>query len=173
MSDENKKEAPVEEEDTREIESWYPRDIFRAFDDMWSEFRKDFLIPWKPRMLRARPWWRVSSIDKREACTDLIDTGDKYQVCAEVPGIPKDKIDITVTENGIEISAKAEVERKEKDKGYIVNERGYSEIYKKMSFPEEVIPEKAEANVEKGLLEVTIPKKTPTLEIKKHKVKIK
>ena len=104
---------------------------------------------------------------------DLIDTGKEFQVHAEVPGIPKDKIDITVTKDSIEISAKTEVERKEEEKGFVVKERGYSEIYRKQSFPEEVLPEKAEATVKNGVLEIKIPKKSPTPEIKKHKLSIK
>ena len=104
---------------------------------------------------------------------DLVDAGKEYHVCAEVPGIPKEKIDVTITKDNIEISGKAEVERKEEEKGFVVQERGYSEIYRQMSFPEEVLPDKAEATLNKGLLEIKIPKKTPTLEVKKHKVEIK
>jgi HSP20 family protein len=173
MSEEEEKKVPVEEAESRDIESRYPRDIFRTFDDMWNEFRRDFLIPRRSRVLRSRPWWRRELFDKREACTDLIDTSEGYKVCAEVPGIPKDKIDITISKNGIEISAKVETERKEEEKGYVVRERGYSEVYKKMSFPEEVIPDKAEATIKNGLLEVSIQKKTPTPEPEKYKVKIK
>jgi len=90
-----------------------------------------------------------------------------------MPGIPKDKLDITITEDGIEISGKAETERKEEEKGYVVRERGYSEVYKRMAFPEEVIPDKAEAALKNGLLEIKVPKKTPTPSVKKHKVEIK
>jgi len=99
-------------------------------------------------------------------------TIQEFQVHAEVPGIPKDKIDITVTKDSIEISAKTEVERKEEEKGFVVKDRGYSEIYRKQS-SEEVVPEKAEATVKNGVLEIKIPKKTPTPEIKKHKLEIK
>jgi len=109
----------------------------------------------------------------REACVDLVDSGKEFEVCAEVPGIPKDKIDVTITKDSIEISGKAEVEKKEKEKGYVVRERAYSQIYRRMSFPEEVVPEKAVATLKHGLLEIKIPKKTPTPEVKKHKVEIK
>jgi len=109
----------------------------------------------------------------RAACTDLIDTGKEYQVCAEVPGIPKDKINVTITKDSIEISGKAEIERREEEKGYVVRERGYSEIHRRMAFPEEVVPEKAEATLKQGLLEIKVPKKTPTPKVTKHKVEIK
>jgi HSP20 family protein len=166
-----KEEGSEKETQRKNIEPWYPRDMFRTFDDMWSEFRRDFLMP-RPRRSGVRPWWRRGQMEKREACTDLIETNDEYHVCAEVPGIPKDNINITVTENDIEISAKAETEKKKEETGYILNERGYSEIYRKMIFPEEVIPERAEATVKNGLLEIKIPKKLIASEIQRHKVEI-
>ena len=54
-------------------------------------------------------------------------------MCAEVPGIPKDELDITITKDSIEISGKAEVERRAEDKGSVVRERGYSEIYRQIA----------------------------------------
>jgi len=173
MSEEEKKKVPVEKTEEKQIEAWYPRDVFEAFDDMWSDFRRDYITPWRPRNRSIRPWWRRELMDRRIACTDLVDEGDEYRVCAEVPGIPKEKIDVIVTKDGIEISAKGAVERKEEDKGYLVNERSYSEIYRKISFPEEALPENAEATLNDGLLEITVPKKTPRKEEKKHKIKIK
>jgi len=168
---EKEKKVPVEEPE-RGIQPWYPHEIFQAFDDMLENFRSDFLAPRRPRGLLRKPW-RVGPLERRVACADLIDNGKEFQVCAEIPGVPKDKIDITITKKDIEISAKAEVERAEEEKGYVVKERGYTEIYRRFSFPEEVIPEKAEATLKNGLLEVKVPKKTPTPEVKKHKVDVK
>lgn len=175
---ENEKKDKVEVKDPEErvIAPWRPNDIFQAFDEMWTDFRRDFIRPWRPLDYRWRPLKRrgmPTEIMPREACADLIDAGNEYHVCAEIPGIPKDRLDVTITKDGIEISGKAEVERREEDKGYVVRERGYSEIYKRIVFPEEAIPEKAEATLKDGLLKIRIPKKTPTPEAKKHKVEIK
>lgn len=175
--EERKEKVEVKEPEERAIERWYPSDVFRAFDEMWSGFRRDLLRPWRSWRFWGRPWWRgprpSRMMLRREACVDLVDAGKEFQVCAEVPGIPKDKIDVTITEDSIEISGKAEVERREEEKGFVVRERGYSQIHRSMSFPEEVVPDKAEATLKDGLLEIKIPKKTPTPEIKKHKVEIK
>ena len=176
MSEKKKKEKVEEKEpEERAIELWRSSDIFQAFDEMWEDFRRDFLRSWRPwsfrRPLRSRSSREITP--RRDACVDLLDMGKEYQVCAEVPGIPKEKIDVTITKDSIEISGKAKIERKEEEKGYVVQERGYSEIYRNLSFPEEVLPEKAQATLNKGLLEIKIPKKTPTLDVKKHKVEIK
>jgi HSP20 family protein len=109
----------------------------------------------------------------REACADLIDAGNKFVIHAEVTGIPKDKINVAVTKDDVEISAEAGTEREEKKKGYVFRERGYSSFYKRIVFPDEVVPEKAESTVKDGVLEIDVPKKTPTPEPKKHKVAVK
>lgn len=174
MSEEGKKKVPVKKEEITPERPIFPPDIFEAFDNMLEDFRRtfrSFLRPWGP--------WRWGLFEKhlpelpvREVCADIIDTGKEFLVCAEVPGIPKDKIDVTVTEDGIEISAETEAKKEEKEKSFIYRERSYSRIYKKLSFPEEVIPEKAEATLKDGLLEVKVPKKTPK-EVKKHKIEVK
>jgi HSP20 family protein len=175
---ENEKKEKVEIKDPEErvIAPWRPSDIFQAFDEMWTDFRRDLLRPWRPLEYRWKPLRRgemPTDIMPREACVDLIDAGNEYQVCAEVPGIPKDMLDVTITKDVIEISGKAEVERREEDIGYVVRERGYSKIYKRIAFPEEAIPDEAKATLKDGLLEIRVPKKMPTSEDKKHKVEIK
>ena len=94
-------------------------------------------------------------------------------VHAELPGVAKDKIDVALTNDGIEISAETDVETEDKEKNFVVRERVYSHVYKQLSFPEEVIPEKAESTFKDGLLEVCIPKKTIAPAPKKHKVVVK
>ena len=170
MSKKEDKEIEVKESEDKAIEPWYPSDIFRTFDEIWTDFRRGLLRPWRPWRFWSRP---LRTMMQREACVDLVDTGKEFQVCAEVPGIPKDKINITITKDDIEISGKAKIERRKEEKGYIVRERGYSEIHRRMAFPEEVVPEKALATLKEGLLEIKVPKKTPTPKVKKHKVEIK
>jgi HSP20 family protein len=90
-----------------------------------------------------------------------------------LPGVAKDKIDVALTGDGIEISAETDVETEDTAKNFVVRERVYSHVYKQLSFPQEVIPEKAESTFKDGLLEVCIPKKTIAPAPKKHKVVVK
>ena len=168
MSEDTSNEKKTE----TEVEIRRPTDIFEVFDDIWNDFRRDFLAPSRPRRGELSPWWRRQLAERREACTDLVDMGDQYKVCAEIPGVPKEEIDVNVSEGDIEISAKSETGRRDEDKGYLVNERSYSEIHRRITFPEEIIPENAEASLVNGVLEVTVPKKNPT-KSSRHKVEIK
>jgi HSP20 family protein len=175
MSEEEKKED-VKPSKKRAIERLYPSELVKAFDEFLEDRGKDFMRPWRPLRLRGGPWRRVWPMMTRrlEAYADLIDTGKEYQICAEVPGIPKDKLEVTITKDGIEISGKTETEtEREEEKEFLVRERSYREIYKSLSFPQEVLPEKAEATLKDGVLEVKIPKKAPSPKPKGHKVEIK
>jgi len=138
-------------------------------DDFDRRFRESIWTPWEWEPIE--PY--VAEFPAREAFADLRDAGDKFVVHAEVPGIPKDKINVAVTKGDLEISGEAGMEKEEKKKGYVFRERGYSSFYKRIVFPEEVVPEKAQSTVKDGVLEVDVPKKTPTPEPKKHKIAVK
>ena len=144
--------------------------VLTTFDDLMDNFRKNFIES------IAFPFEWVSFepvVPVREATVDLVDKGNKFVVHAELPGVAKDKIDVALTNDGIEISAETDVETEDKEKNFVVRERVYSHIYKQLSFPEEVVPEKAESTFRDGLLEVNIPKKTIAPTPKKHKVTVK
>jgi HSP20 family protein len=166
------KDTSNQNENENRIDIRRPTDIFEVFDDIWSDFRRDFISPRKRKSGEISPWWRKELSERREACTDLLDEGAQYKICAEIPGVPKEKIEINVSEKDIEISASSETGRRQEQEDYLVNERSYSEIYRRITFPEETIPENAEASLVNGVLEVTVPKKNPK-RTSKHKVEIK
>jgi HSP20 family molecular chaperone IbpA len=144
--------------------------VLTTFDNLMDNFRRNFIES------IAYPWEWVSLepvVPVREATVDLVDEGNKFVVHAEMPGVAKDKIDVALTKDGIEISAETDVEKESKEKNFVLRERAYSHVYKQLPFPEEVIPEKAESTYKDGLLEVCIPKKTIAPAPKKHKVPVK
>jgi len=144
--------------------------VLTTFDDLVDNFRKNFIesIAFPFEWISVEP-----VVPVREATVDLVDEGNKFVVHAEMPGVAKDNIDVALTKDGIEISAETDVETEDAEKNFVVRERIYSHIYKQLSFPEEVIPEKAESTYRNGLLEVSIPKKTIAPAPKKHKVPVK
>ena len=144
--------------------------VLTTFDDLVDNFRRNFIesVAFPFEWISLEP---VAPV--REATVDLVDEGNRFVVYAELPGVAKDKIDVALTENGIEISAETDIETEDKMKNFVVRERVYSHAYKQLSFPEEVIPEKAESTFKDGLLQVCIPKKTIAPAPKKHKVIVK
>lgn len=144
--------------------------VLTTFDELFSDFRRNFVES------IAFPWDWVSlepAVPVHEATVDLVDEVHRFVVHAELPGVAKDKIDVALTKDSIEISAETDVETEDKEKNFVVRERLYSHVYKQLSFPEEVIPEQAESTFRNGLLEVSVPKKTVAPAPKKHKVAVK
>ncbi len=146
--------------------------VLTTFDDLMDNFRRNFIesIAFPADWVSLEPFVPV-----REATVDLVDEGNRFVVHAELPGVAKDKIDVSLTKDGIEISAETDVEKvgKERNFDFVVRERVYSHVYKQLAFPEAVIPEKAESTYKDGLLEVCVPKKTIAPAPKKHKVPVK
>ncbi len=144
--------------------------VLTTFDDLMDNFRRNFIesIAFPVDWISLEP-----VVPVREAPVDLVDEGNRFVVHAELPGVAKDKIDVSLTKDGIEISAETDVEKESKEKNFVLRERAYSHVYKQLAFPEEVIPEKAESTYKDGLLEVCVPKKTIAPSPKKHKVAVK
>ena len=76
---------------------WF-EDMDRWFDNVRRTFEDRF---WGGPLAR----WTGSDAPVREPLVDLIDKGSEYVVRAEVPGVSKEDVDLTVTQDGIEIRA--------------------------------------------------------------------
>lgn len=94
--------------------------------------------------------------------TDVTDTGKSYKVIAEIPGIPKDKLDVRVHGTTVEIRGENANETEEKDTHYLHRERTYSSYYRAFEFDEPVVAAEAKAKVADGVLELELPKQNPT-----------
>lgn len=144
--------------------AWF-EDVDRWFDSLRQDFEE---------RLWSRPLARVEGSDLaiREPLVDLIDQGSEFVVRAELPGVSKEDIDLKVTSEGIQIRAKADRSREEKEKDYYFQERTYQAYERALSLPEEVKADLASATLKDGVLEVRIPKKQPTPESKPVKVPV-
>ena len=97
-------------------------DLDRTFDAMQRRFAESFgILPFGP--FESEPGFRAPR-------TDVTDTGTAYKVVAEIPGIPKEKLDIRVRGATVEIRAEHEAEKEEKEERYLRRERTYSGYYR-------------------------------------------
>lgn len=149
--------------------------VRRPFNEIFNNFRQDmedaFFAPFINPIRSSIPG-SMDSIETRTPLCDIIDKGNKYIISLEVPGIQKDKIEVKATEEYITIAG-AEQEKNEKEEGnYVLNERIYISFFRKIPFPENIIPTKVEATVENGILKIELPKQKPTSTEETH-IKIK
>jgi HSP20 family protein len=146
------------------------RDFDQVFEGLWNRANAAFgFLPFE-RSAFALGSTRGSPF--RAAPTDVVDTGKAYQIRADVPGIAKDQIEIRVKGNFVEISGENKTEKTDESSGYLQRERVYSGFHRAFELPEPVVADKAKAQVVNGVLELELPKVTPSPESTETKVKV-
>lgn len=81
--------------------------------------------------------------DKREPLVDVVSSGKEVRVIAEIPGVRKGDINLTVNESKMVISV----------------DSGDRRYYKELDLPGPVSPKGAKSTYNNGILEVTVPLK--------------
>ena len=123
----------------RTNDSWLP-DIFNDFfDNSWME----------------RPTYTAPAIN-------VIETEKEYEVELAAPGLSKDDFRVHVdSDNNLHIEMEKKSENKEGHKHgrFLRREFSYEKFQQTLLLPDDVDAEKIEAKVEKGILQVTLPKK--------------
>lgn len=145
---------------------WEPATTFRAIERWMDDLRQDFESSfWTP--FRGFVGW-----DVRRPLVDVEDAGTEFVVKAELPGVSKEDVEITVTPDAVELRAKADAERKEEKADYLFRERTHSEFARTIALPAEVRADEAKASLRDGELEIRLPKKEPTPPAKPVKVPV-
>ena len=91
---------------------------------------------------------------------DVAEKNGAYLVSAELPGVKKDDIQVTI--DGAQVTLSAETRREkevQQDERLLHTERSYGKVTRSFALPQEVDEGKAEAKFRDGVLELTLPKK--------------
>jgi HSP20 family protein len=126
-------------------------------------------IPWwmsDDRYLRRqRAWprgWREEETENGDGqqrwapVTDLIDRGDHLLARVELPGVPQEKIDLSL-EEGI-LTIKGEREEEEEEGEWLCCERPSGAFYRAIQLPGEVDADAVGATYKNGVLTIVLPK---------------
>ena len=93
---------------------------------------------------------------------EIVEKDDALVVTAELPGVKKDDVDITVEDGVLTIRGEKKEEKEEKkdekDNKYHMWERKYGSFQRSFTLPNEVEAEKIAAKFDNGILTVTLPK---------------
>ncbi|MFA6310873.1 MAG: Hsp20/alpha crystallin family protein [Sterolibacterium sp.] len=121
-------------------------DPFGDIDDMF----KGFALRPVFRGMEAEPQMKI----------DVSEEDKSYLVKAEIPGVKKDDIHVSVDGNQVSISAEVKKEKEEKEgKKVIRSERYYGNVYRSFTLGQDVDQSAAKAKYTDGVLELTLPKK--------------
>jgi HSP20 family protein len=142
-------------------------------DQVFDNFRKDMERSFASFPSFSYPSMSIPAMPKMVPSTcDVIDEGDKLRIKMDVPGVNKNEIDLNVTDNSIEISAKHKEKSEEKKKNFLRRERSEVSYYRALPLSEKVKSDQAKAKLTDGVLDVTIPKITPTAKPKKKSIRV-
>jgi HSP20 family protein len=114
-------------------------DVF--FDRLWPEWRRDMgeeASEWSPAV-------------------NFFEKDGKYHVTAELPGIKKDDLSVTVSNGYVTIRGKRESSKEEKDANYYTKEPRYGAFSRSFKLPGDVHEDKIDAAYKDGVLTLTLP----------------
>jgi len=87
----------------------------------------------------------------------------------EVPGIDEKDIDVRIESNTLTVHGERKIEKEEKEENYRRVERQYGSFTRTFNLPPTVDAEKVQADYDKGVLKITLPKKA---EAKPKQIKV-
>jgi HSP20 family protein len=137
--------------------------LYRPFtsllrDDFFGD--RDF-TPW------AGAWRSGQSFNP---AIDIVEKDDAYLVKAEVPGLAPENIDVQVENDVLTVRGERKYENEEERGGYRRVERSYGSFARSFVLPKGTQVDAIDAQVQHGVLTVTIPK-APAATARKVEVK--
>jgi HSP20 family protein len=101
---------------------------------------------------------------------DIEETPTTYLVKTNLPGVPKDKIEVKFWGPSLDIKAEVTPTKEVTTKNYLYRERLEAGYHRRVRFPGPIVPEKTEAQFEDGILTVSVPKLEPA---KEHRIRVR
>ncbi len=144
------------------IVKWSPLKEIEEIRKEMDRLFEEFLSPVRRR--RA-----VSTEGVISPNVDIFEKGGEVIIQVELPGVNKDEVDLTITDDRLVI--KGEIKKPEgiSEEDYILNERSYGPFSRTVNLPTDVDKSSVKANLKNGLLEIVILRKE---ESKPREIKI-
>ena len=125
---------------------------YDPFNELVDDLFKGFLVrpmAYEGRVADALPRMKVDVAEKNGA----------YVVKAELPGVKKDDIHVSIDGAQVTLEAEVKQEKTSDDERVLHTERTYGKVTRSFSLPQELDEAKVEAKFQDGVLELNLPKK--------------
>lgn len=151
IEDKNTKRLPLFEEIEKQFDKVRQR-AFQLFETRQNEADHDL-----------EDWLRAEHEVMGWPAAELKEADSGYDLALTLPGYEPKEVEVTVTPKEIIVHANTEQEKKGAEKKCVWSEFQSNEIYRRFELPEAIDPDKATANLDKGMLHVRTPKMPRTL----------
>lgn len=139
---------------------WEPfGDLVSLRDAMDRLFEESFV------RMRGLP----STFGAESPAVDMYETPESVVVKTALPGVKPEDLDISISGNLLTIKGEIKSEERVEKTNYVRQERRYGSFQRSLQISASVVPDKAEASFENGVLTLTMPK---TEESKPKTIKI-
>ncbi|WP_298369375.1 Hsp20/alpha crystallin family protein [uncultured Lutibacter sp.] len=128
-------------------------------------FTPDFLDFNVNNLLNDRFWLKKMN----EPALNIKETKDHFEIELAAPGYNKKDFEVTIDDGCLNISAKKEETKEEKDENYTRKEFSASSFERSLQLPDSIADEKIKAKYDNGILKFSLAKKE---EAKKQKPKV-
>ncbi|GCA49971.1 spore protein SP21 [Sinorhizobium sp. KGO-5] len=110
-------------------------------------------------VLRGRPLQRgTQEAGRMMPEIDVSETEKEVRICAELPGVKGEDIDVSLNDDTLTIRAEKKFERKDDQENFHFRERSYGTFQRSLRLPYSVDPEKIRADFADGVLTLALPK---------------
>jgi HSP20 family protein len=143
--------------------------VMNPLEDMERALERLFPRGW-PRPWRGEwpSWADLASLAGKVPRVNVIDRENEVVLQAEVPGMNKEDLEVSVSDNSVTI--RGEIKRAEEETGeYYYREIGSGAFSRTIGLPAAVDSKQARVRLKNGILEMTMPK---TEAEKRHKIAI-
>jgi HSP20 family protein len=155
--------VPVRAEPAVPVSTW-ERAFDRLFDRMFDDFRR-----W-PSLWGTERWWPSRELGLRVPPVDVYEEKDQVVVKTELPGLGKDDVSLTLSEDTLTIRGEKKKEEEVKEEDYHRWERSYGSFVRTVELPVQVKGDEAKADFKNGVLTVRLPKSE---EAKRRQIQVK
>ena len=132
------------------LRRWRPaRTLEEEMEDMLDRFERAFGLPWRGAIVETRGWGPL---------VEMVDRKDEVLMRAELPGVEKEDIRVSVTGDLLTIEGERKQEEEVKAEDYYCCERSYGRFYREITLPAEIQKEKISSEYKEGILEIHMPK---------------
>jgi HSP20 family protein len=149
-----KKDMPVKVESSGPLQ-----ELEKRMHDMESLFEDFFSSDWmSPSTWELPDWTRMGQLDLKVPKMDIVDRDDDVLVRVDLPGVKKEDVDVSLTDDTVTVKGSTSEEKKEEKGDYYRCETMQGSFSRTMSLPSEVDGSKAKSTFKDGVLEVVVPK---------------
>jgi len=132
----------------------------QEFDRIIEEVTSSLsLMPFRGRSMDVEPFRRLqSALALTMPAVDVVERAREYKITAELPGMDRKDIDLTVSDDVLTIKGEKRSVEKKQSKSVHLSERRYGAFERSFRMPDGASSEGIDASFRQGVLTITLPK---------------